>query len=205
MSDLVCLVADKNMEAAVEGLLGRPKALGIRPAKFDLLVHPRRDPGCFREAAEFLRTYRASHEHALVVLDREWEGAPGATADEMQQMLEEQLTRAGLRDWAQVVIIVPELEVWLFSDSPHVEQSLGWSRQPERLRSWLDSQGLWPSTSDKPTDPKLAVEQALYHVRKPRSSSIYRALASTVSVERCTDPSFARLKALLRQWFPLPQ
>lgn len=30
MKDLVCLVADKNIEAAMAGLLARPRALGIR-------------------------------------------------------------------------------------------------------------------------------------------------------------------------------
>ena len=31
MTDLVCVVADKQIRAAVSGLLERPAALGIRP------------------------------------------------------------------------------------------------------------------------------------------------------------------------------
>ena len=51
MKDLFCVVADKNMEAAVAGLFGRPEALGISraPLDVDVWVHPRRYPGLFRE------------------------------------------------------------------------------------------------------------------------------------------------------------
>jgi hypothetical protein len=47
------------------------------------------------------------------------------------------------------------------------------------------------------------VERALYEVRIPRSSKIYGKLASRVSVERCTDASFARFRDVLRRWFPV--
>ena len=42
--DLVVLVADKDMEHALKGLLGRPRALGIREIEADIRVHPRHDP-----------------------------------------------------------------------------------------------------------------------------------------------------------------
>jgi hypothetical protein len=202
MSDLVCLVADKNMEATLGGLLRRPQALGIRQITCDLLVHPRRDPGCFHEAPAFLRPYRATYAHALVLFDRDWEGAPAETGDKLQRLLEERLERVGLQDWAEVVVIDPELEIWVFSDSPRVAQCLGWSDQRQPLRQWLQERRLWPPESDKPTDPKLAVEHALYEIRRPRSSSIYRDLATRVGVDRCSDQSFARFRALLRRWFP---
>jgi len=38
--DLVVLVADKNIEFAVKGLLSRPRALGVRPITSDFFVHP---------------------------------------------------------------------------------------------------------------------------------------------------------------------
>jgi hypothetical protein len=52
MSELICLVADKNMEAVMQGHFTRPQALGIRAIQHEVVVHPRRDPGCFHEAAE---------------------------------------------------------------------------------------------------------------------------------------------------------
>jgi hypothetical protein len=201
MSDLVCLVADKNMEAAADGLLSRPQALGIRPIDYTLIVHPRRDPGCFHEAPEFLKMYRATHAHALVLLDRSWDGAPASTGEKLQELLRVQLQQDGLADWAESIVIDPELEAWIFSDSPWVERCLGWSGQG--LKAWLVDQKLWPATAAKPPDPKSAVEQVLYQVKKPRSSSIYRELARNVSVERCCDKAFLQFKAILRQWWPV--
>ena len=46
MTDLVCVVADKNMKAAMEGILGRHQALGIVAPTYEIVVHPDRDPGC---------------------------------------------------------------------------------------------------------------------------------------------------------------
>ncbi len=81
MRDLAVLVADANMKAAMEAILVRDSALGIRKLQFDITVHPRRDPGCFHEGPDFLRGFRPSHEHALLVLDRAFAGAPLQAAE----------------------------------------------------------------------------------------------------------------------------
>ena len=54
MIDLVCLVADKNMEAVVQGLLAKHNALGIRPVDSQIIVHPQHDPGCFKSPEPYL-------------------------------------------------------------------------------------------------------------------------------------------------------
>ncbi len=182
MRDLVCVVADRNMEATVKGVLARPEALGIRHIEFEVLVHPRRDPGCFHEPDGLLRGYCADTRHALVLLDQGWQGAPGEGAEETEWMLENRLISGGLGDWARAVVIEPELEVWVFSDSPHVTRALGWDSHGRDLRSALDNEGLWPRGNTKPQDPKRSLEWALRQVRKPRSSSIYRDLAERVRV-----------------------
>ena len=68
------LAADRSIEATLQGLLSRPKAIGIRPLQFDTLAHPRRDPGCYRQAHEFLAPLRGQYHKALVVFDREGSG-----------------------------------------------------------------------------------------------------------------------------------
>jgi hypothetical protein len=50
MKDLVCLAADRNIEAALRGLLERHPSLGIRPVSVDFHTHAGRDPGCFHVA-----------------------------------------------------------------------------------------------------------------------------------------------------------
>lgn len=199
--DLVWLVADKNMEAAARGLLGRPAALAIRPLVCEIVVHPRRDPGCFHDARAILDGYRDRAEHALVMLDRAWEGAPAANAADVESQLEATLERGCGVEWAKAVVIDPELEAWVFAQSPHVDRALGWEARQPSLRQMLEQSGLWPQQEDKPSDPKRAVEHALRAVHKPRSSSIYRQLAETVTLQGCQDRAFRRLTTLLRAWF----
>jgi hypothetical protein len=197
MNDLICLVPDKNMEAAVSELLKRHAALKIRPLRAEVVVHPRRDPGVFREGVEFMRPLRDKYQHGLLLLDAAWEGAP----PNAQAALDSELAEARLDDWARAIVIAPELEVWVWSDSPHVDEALGWSGRGPALRSWLTQNGLWEAEVPKPRDPKTAVECALWQVRKPRSSAIYRTLAQTVSVDRCQDSAFLRLRETLQNWF----
>jgi hypothetical protein len=198
MKDLVCLAADKNIEAALRGLFERPQALGLRGFDFDVFVHPRRDPGCYHEGHEFLRPHQDDYRHGLVVFDRAWEGAPTQNAIALEASVRARLGPSG---WADVVVIDPELEVWVWSDSPNVDAALGWSERNPDLRAWLSSNRLWAANEPKPRDPKAAVEAALHEVRKPRSAAIYAQLARTVSVDRCVDASFSRLRNLLRGWF----
>jgi hypothetical protein len=54
----------------------------------------------------------------------------------------------------------------------------------------------------KPERPKEAMKAAMRQVRKSSSSSVFRELAEKVSVHRCTDPAFQKLRDTLREWFP---
>jgi hypothetical protein len=199
--DLVCLAADKNIEAAIDGILQRSGSLGIRGVRCETIVHPNRDPGCFHQSGELLRGYRDRAAHGLVVLDRAWDGAPPAAGEELEERLEGSL---GLGDWARAVVIDPELEVWVFSDSPHVARSLGWPGGMIGLREALAAQDLWRAEQAKPRDPKTAVEWALRRARKPRSSALFRDLALHVGLSHCQDRAFLRLRRLLVDWFAAP-
>jgi hypothetical protein len=199
--DLVVLVADKNMEQIMHSLLKRTAALGIRQISYDLFVHPQRDPGCRQRAQIFLRPFCQQYEHALVFFDREGSGAESDSRDVLEQQVEGRLAKDGWNERAAVVVLDPELENWVWSDSPHVPRLLGWREQSLQLRDWLLAQGFLKEGEDKPIRPKEAVEAVLKQVRKPRSSAIYGELASTVSFRHCVDPAFAKLRSLLEQWF----
>lgn len=200
--DLILLVADKNIEYTVRGLLTRPKALGVRAITFDVLPHPERDPGCLLRAPEFLQSFEGKYRHALVLLDLEGSGRGTEPRAVLEEDLEARLSKA----WdmrAAAVVMAPELEAWLWSDSPHVEEVLGWHGRKPGLRSWLRDQGFLTGPEPKPGRPKEAVEEALRVARKPRSSALYRQLAERVSFRRCTDPAFGKFLQVLRQWFPV--
>ena len=75
MEDLVILVADKQMEFAIRGLLGRYRALGIRQITYAIYRHPNSDPGCRLESDSFLRSFHSNFRYALVLFDRDGCGA----------------------------------------------------------------------------------------------------------------------------------
>lgn len=200
--DLVCLVADKNIEQSILALLHRSRALRIRQVTHEVLVHPEHDPGCLLRSPEFLRSFANRFAHALVLFDREGCGRDEDSRTKIEQDLEERLSRAGWEERAVAIVLDPELEAWVWSDSPHVAAALGWTGRVPDLRSWLRDHDLLDSESPKPGQPKKAVEQALRIARKPRSSALYRQLAREVGLARCVDPSFSKLKETLRHWFP---
>ena len=202
MKDLIVLVADKQMEFAIRGLLSRPEALSICNIDADVYVHPERDPGCRRDAHNFLRPYHTDYQHGLVLFDQHGCGAEDYVVDELEEEVRSQLSRNGWQNRADCVILIPELEIWVWSDSPHVDISLGWQEQNTTVREWLEQEGFWQVNESKPDYPKEALEIALRKVNRPRSASLFKRLARRVSVNRCTDPAFNRFRDLLQGWFP---
>lgn len=199
--DLLIVVADRNMEAAVAGILSRPQALRIRPLAFDVRVHPHRDSGCCFEGLEFLSVFRDRYQRAVLIFDREGSGRDTEYAEDLERDLETQLTAAGWQDRIAVLVLDPELENWVWSDSPHVASELGWTAGMRDLRAWLESHDFLRVPTPKPARPKEAMEAVMKHNNTKRSSSIYRRLAEKVSFKRCTDRSFLKLIARLQSWF----
>jgi hypothetical protein len=199
--DLVVLVPGRDEVRSLAGLLARPAAIRIRPVTVEFQQHPDRDAGCRLHAHDFLRRETGRFAHALVLFDRVGCGADRRTPEELEAEVERRLGESGWGDRAAAVVIDPELEAWVWSDSPHVARCLGWRSHAPDLRAWLRSQGLWTETDQKPSDPKAAVERVLIHVGRARSSAIYEELAKRVSSRRCVDPAFLRLRDILARWF----
>ena len=51
--DVIVLVADKNMESAVQGILSRSRLSSNTSVKAEIHVHIERDPGCTTRAMSF--------------------------------------------------------------------------------------------------------------------------------------------------------
>ena len=202
MMDLIVLVPGKDEAAAIDAMLARPQALGIRPIRWSIERHECRDPGCRIGAADYLRSSTRQFEHALVVFDREGCGAEDMSREQLEQIGQSRLSGSGWGDRAAVVVIAPELEIWIWSDSRYVDEALGWRGRRPVLREWLRQQGLLKRDAVKPERPKEAMESAMASVRKRRSSRVYSELASQVSLERCIDPSFGKFRTVLQTWFP---
>jgi hypothetical protein len=202
--DLVVLVADKNMRFALEGLLTRHQSLKIHSIAAQVLIHPRHDSGALLECHEFLRLWQRRASYALVVFDRDDRPDPPLRG-ELEDIVEKRLAESGWRDRSAAVVIDPELEAWLWSDSPHVAAALRWSAANvpnTSLEQWLVQAGHLEVNQRKPRRPKEAVEAVLELSKTPPSSSIFREIAERVSFQRCTDPAFLKLRSVLARWFP---
>ncbi len=163
----------------------------------DLIKANQADPGMYVRGHELLRLFQSTHRHALMLLDAEWSGSPGAARIESD--VREKLCHSGWREGeADVIAIDPELEAWIWIDSIHTAQALGHSSY-EAVRQWLHEKKMWPTESVKPPDPKAAVESVLRERRKPRSSAIYAKIIEQASVQQCVDPAFARLQKIFQR------
>jgi hypothetical protein len=199
MKDLVVLVADKNMEAAVKTLIEkRHKSLGIRQVQPDVFVHPDRDAGVFLKAHIFLKTHCNEYRYALVMFDHEGSGQENRPAQQVEQEVKQRLEQSGWQGRCEVIALEPELEAWVWSSSHHVPKVLGLTR--EQLQQILQR---FPKTHlGKPQRPKDAMEECLRQAKIPRSSSIYAELAETVGLKNCVEPSFVKFQRTLQKWFP---
>ena len=201
--DVIVLVADADMEWTMRTLLGkRTDSLGIRPLRFEVRRHHSRDPGVFKDAHNFLRLYLHRAQYALVLLDREGSGQEHRlTAGEMEDDLEDRLRCNGWADTegqfsATAIVLDPELEVWVWSNSPHVPAVLGVTQA--ELEQVLDA---FPITSEgKPQRPKDALLSVLRRGGRPQSARIFQELAERVSL-LAHERAFDKLRSTLQAWF----
>ena len=201
-SDLIVLAADKHIAVSVETLLRQRRAdPGLRTVSFDVRRHPESDPGCRTRAVDFLRPFIQGYRFALVVFDYEGCGSKDPP-EKVQRELESLLERNGWNGRSKAIVIVPELEAWVWIPSRKVARALGWNGNFESLRTSLEEKGFWLARQRKPADPKKALYQVLRRNRKVASSALFKDLAASVSFDDCRDPAFNELRQTLQTWFP---
>jgi len=199
--DLIILVADKDAKYALQGVLSRPERLGIRSVRYRIEQHPMRDGGCRSQGVAYLRAFRRQFKHSLLIFDHEGCGVEEELVEAIETRMETEMDKAGWVGKSAVIVIEPELDAWVWSDSPHVSDILGWKTQSQDLRAWLESKGWIVQGAIKPHRPKEALDAVLRKARRPHSAILYRELAENVSLQRCTDRAFAKLRSILLRWF----
>jgi len=199
--DLVVLSSCQNSKAALQVIVGNHSKLTLRAISADFFVHPNSDPGCLKQSHGILQSQRNRFDHALVVFDRDGCGS-NDSPEKLETYVEAILNnQGGWNGRARAIVIDPELEAWVWSDSPHVDNALGWNGRIPNLRSWMQDEGYLVAGQFKPEDPKTALQEALKVAKIRRTSAIYADLARNVGYARCTDRSFLRLCSILKEWF----
>ena len=197
MEDLGLIVADKNMEFTLKGIFSRPESLGIRSITFQINVHYGHDGGVRTNGPETLALLRSKFSHGIVMLDLEGSGADGDAASVERDLNDRLKTTWG--DRAKAIVIEPELDAWIWGSDNAIRQALGCSIADIRPR--LREAGFEFQPNSKPTRPKEAFELLMRELREPRSSSHYEKITSSISLARCVDPAFIRLRESLQHWF----
>ncbi len=195
------MVADNDAQLAVDELLKRHQSMGIRKIDYDLIRHPQKDSGCRGKPEDLLRGFSNTHRYALVIYDHHGSGRDNQPVASVEGETRKLLSRNGWSERAEVVVIAPELEAWMWSDSPEVDRVFGWQAKTPSLQDWLRREGLMGQAESKPRDPKEAYHRTVREVRKAVSAAHFKELAKAVSFRRCTDPSFARFLKILEKWF----
>lgn len=199
MKDLVILVADKNMQFAMQGALSRPQALGVRALTYEFRSHMGRDGGVRTTGASVLSREKVRFRHALMLLDHEGCGQESASVQHLEAELNHQLAVVW-GEHAKAIVIEPEVDIWLWGADNALREALRWP-QEGLIRDWLRQQGFEFSAEGKPLRPKEALEAMRRIHKQPRSSALYQKITEKISLQKCTDPAFLRLKAHLQTWF----
>ena len=199
---LLVVVADAHMRASIRTLLQqRQRALGIELGAFEVRRHPRADPGCRVAIVEQVREALGDFGRLLVIFDYDGCGStqpPG----QIEKKVEEDLTRNGWKGRSKAIVIVPELESWIWGRSEGAARALHWRRGFPALRAWLAEEGLWPPAHAKPPDPKRAAVRTLERSKEELTAAFYRTLAADADFRDCRDPAFRALRDTLREWYP---
>ena len=199
MSDLVILVADIQLEKTIQTLLDeRRSSLGLGPGVCDIFRHAGNDPGVYRGAGAFLASFTGQYRYALVLLDVAWEGSSG-DATEIEQKIQRDLDACGWQGRSEVIALDPELEAWVWADSPHVPRILGMSWA--QIKALGEQKDYWAPGEGKPAHPKELLEDVLYRTRQARSAALFCSLARSVGLAACRDSAFLRLRKTLQAWF----
>ena len=201
--DLIILFADQDTKNLLDGLLPRIHRIeNLREFTYDIRVHVNRDNGVLNDGASFLRNFLSTHNFAIAIFDFEGCGQENnKTRGEIELSLELNLVKHGWpSDNCVTIVIEPEVENWIWVNSPHLPSSIDWSMS-EDIYQWLENQKFISTGQLKPNRPKEAFEAALRICGVARSPALYKAIASRASYKHCQEASFWKLIGALRTWF----
>ncbi|MCS6973271.1 MAG: hypothetical protein N2044_05770 [Cyclobacteriaceae bacterium] len=203
MKDLIVAVADSYQEEVIKALLPRLSLThNISTIDFDIIRNPGHDSGSYNNSHNLLRLFVNQYSFCMVILDYEGSGIESKKSrEEAERDVEYKLTLNGWEDRCCCIVIEPELENWMWINSPHVEDAIGWDNQKKSLYNWAREKGFMPRNGSKPLRPKETLERALRSTRTAKSASIYKRIAQQASYKDCSDLAFLKLTRTLENWF----
>ena len=207
MKDLFVFTADTDALAVVRTVLGRPEALRIRPITFDVDRHTGRDPGMVKDGPELVRmsVQKTAFQKVILIWDHQGSGWEAQSPEEARVKIQLRLDGVTWKHRSEAVVVMPELEEWVWHHPASIAQHLGMDLPSLELcvGSYAQARNTESATC-KNFYPKELFEYALHkkYRRKPLPQDFksISALASLVDWQR--SDSFRLLVKVLRAWFP---
>ena len=192
----VFLVADGTMEQMLKSFLSHGSLegrLGCQTFDFvsqDVVVDVKNgntDGGIHRRAHALLHPFLRSHQNAVVMLDKNFGGRlPAAVVRE--EIRNNLLHNGWSAECVEVIVIDPELEVWLWQrGNPHIAREFRYNGSVS-LEEFLEAEGLWPSATLKPAKPKEAAGVLLQRYRAGPRIVVYRPYRREYIGQRLSGP-----------------
>lgn len=205
MKDLLVYAADADAMAFMRGMLGKPRALGIRPVDFDIERHPQRDAGMVQSGAELARMKKGHYHKVLLMWDHHGSGREHKqTPGQVQADTQAKLDAYTWKDNSAVTVLIPELEQWLWfcenAVAAHCQITLN------QLAQWVDERAARlgkPAAVLKQEQPKELFEyvmrEKLERTISPRDFEEIGVQAGVNGLLGCA--SFSAIVGILRAWF----
>ncbi len=206
MRDLLVYTADADALATVRAVLNRPRELNIRVLDFLVERYPMRDPGIVKEGPELARRFKGQFNKVVLLWDHHGSGwdhkySPAAAARRIQ----ERLDSGSWKDASSAIVLVPELEEWIWHDREALCRYLAISASD--LDEWIgDYAGRAGRTADqlvmeRPKDIfEFVCLEKIRRTISPRDFERIGAVASLVHWQ--TSDSFRSFCEVLQEWFP---
>ena len=205
MKDLLVFTADADAEAVMRSVLKRAQSLNIRTITFDIKRNPLRDSGMVQNGPELARLERGKFQKILLIWDFHGSGHERRhTPADSQRQIQERLDGVTWQDNGCAIVIVPELEEWLWHNLVSVLQHL--RLDVEKFEDWRTSFALRYKETPENIHRKAPKELFEFIVREKLRRTIsprdFEKIAERASLaDWQNSESFAKVAAILREWF----
>lgn len=205
MKDLFLLTADADAQAFMRSILARHEALGIRPITVETERHIMRDPGIIKDGPEMARMYKGKYRKALLLWDFHGSGHEQRfSANESMAKIQERLDGVTWAEHSGVVVVVPELEEWLWHSTSAI--STYFRVGQDALVGWVNEYAAKRrATVEQITRifPKELFEFiCIEKMKRSISPHDFEEMGKIASVNALANSdSFSKMLVLLRSWF----
>jgi hypothetical protein len=205
MRDLYVFIADADMEAVVRSVLARPLSIGIRPITSDFRRHTGRDAGMIKDGPELVRTSNLKNQFEKVILIWDYHGSGSKSHTRSRDDIRLRLRQVTWQNRSEAVVIVPELEEWLWHDQDALAPLL--KTDPAGLQqlvqNFADKRNQPPAICKREC-PKELFEHCYYQAYRCRPiQQDFGRIATIANLAAWgTSTSFAVFVDTLRYWFP---